>query len=119
MYQGRRQVSHEEEMHGPVAGRAAFAAFALMSLSACDVMVGMGGFGGKELAKDQWTRTYQLAPGGQLEIANTRCDRGGGDRRCAVEVIATDGARHDARRRQGSAAEVGDARAGVARPGLR
>ena len=64
-------------------GRAAFAAFALMSLSACDVMVGMGGFGGKELAKDQWTRTYQLAPGGQLEIANTNG---------AIEAEATDAA---------------------------
>ncbi len=62
--------------------RLAIAAFALMSLAGCDVMVGMGGFGGKELAKDQWTRSYTLAPGGQLEIANING---------AIEAEATDG----------------------------
>jgi hypothetical protein len=58
------------------------AAFALISLSGCDVMVGMGGFGGKELAKDQWKKSYPLAPGGQLEIANING---------AIETEATDG----------------------------
>jgi hypothetical protein len=61
----------------------AIAAFALVSLSGCDVMVGMGGFGGKELAKDQWKKSYPLAPGGQLQITNING---------AIEVEATDSA---------------------------
>jgi hypothetical protein len=62
--------------------RLAVAAFAVVSLAGCDVMVGMGGFGGKELAKDQWKKSYPLAPGGQLEIANVNG---------AIETEATDG----------------------------
>jgi hypothetical protein len=62
--------------------RIAVAGFAAISLSGCDVMVGMGGFGGKELAKDQWKKSYPLAPGGQLEIANING---------AIETEATDG----------------------------
>ena len=43
---------------------------AVLVLSGCDVMVGMGGLGGKEVARDQWTKTYPLPAGGQLEIVN-------------------------------------------------
>ncbi len=54
-----------------LAGHAAVLALAAVALSGCDVMVGMGGLGGREVAKDQWKRTYTLAAGGLLEIANT------------------------------------------------
>jgi hypothetical protein len=43
-------------------------------LSACDVRVGEGGFSlgmARGRATDEWTRTYTVAPGGQLEIVNT------------------------------------------------
>jgi len=45
-----------------------------LASAACDIKVGEGGdvsvdFGGK--ASDEWVRTYDLKPGGQLEIINT------------------------------------------------
>jgi len=55
---------------GRLLGHVAVLAVSIVTLSGCDVMVGMGGFGGKELAKDQWRRTYPLAAGGQLDIVN-------------------------------------------------
>ena len=42
----------------------------VLALTGCDVMVGMGGFGGREVAKDQWTRSYPLGAGGVFEVVN-------------------------------------------------
>lgn len=42
-------------------------ALALPFAAACDIV---GGFAGNERASEPWTKTYQLAPGGQLEITN-------------------------------------------------
>lgn len=47
--------------------RLALLAAACLSLTACDVS--LGDLGGR--ATDEWTRTYQLAPGGEIRIANT------------------------------------------------
>jgi hypothetical protein len=66
-----------------LSGQVVVLALAVVTLSGCDVMVGMGGFGGRELAKDQWKKTYTLAAGGQLEIANTSG---------SIRTEATDGA---------------------------
>jgi hypothetical protein len=70
-------------------GQAVCSALAIIALAGCDVMVGMGGFGGRELAKDQWTKTYTLAQGGQLEIVNTngsiRTEATDGD---VIEIVA-------------------------------
>jgi len=55
---------------GRLLAKAAALAFVLVALSGCDVMVGLGDFGGREQVKDQWTRSYPLSGGGQLEIVN-------------------------------------------------
>jgi DUF4097 and DUF4098 domain-containing protein YvlB len=41
---------------------------AVITLAGCDIVV--GGLTGKEVAKDEWTRSYSLAPDGQVEIVN-------------------------------------------------
>lgn len=63
-------------------GQVAVLALVAAALAGCDVMVGMGGFGGRELAKDQWKKTYTLAAGGQLEIINLNG---------SIQTEATDG----------------------------
>lgn len=63
--------------------RVAVLAVASVALCGCDVMVGMGDFGGRELAKDQWKKSYPLSAGGQLEIINVNG---------SIVTEATDGA---------------------------
>jgi len=79
---------------GQLVGHGLLLAALAVALSGCDVMVGMGGFGGKEIARDQWTRSYPLAAGGQLEIVNANgaieTDAADGN---TVEVTATRSAR--------------------------
>ena len=41
---------------------------AVITLAGCDIVV--GGLTGKEVAKDEWTRSYSLAPDGQVEVVN-------------------------------------------------
>lgn len=68
------------------AGLLAVAAAAL-SLAACDVVINSLDVKGR--ATDQWTRTYQVAPAGEVEIVNTNggieVTGGPGDK---VEVVA-------------------------------
>ncbi len=54
----------------------------VLALPGCDVMVGVGGLGGREVARDQWTRSYPLAAGGLFEIVNVNG---------AVKAEASDG----------------------------
>ncbi|MBE3072271.1 MAG: DUF4097 family beta strand repeat protein [Acidobacteria bacterium] len=65
-----------------LAGQGLVLATAILTLAGCDVMVGMGGFGGKEIAKNQWTKTFTLQAGGQLEIVNVNG---------AIQTEASDG----------------------------
>ncbi len=62
-------------------------AAAAVALAACDVVINSIDVKGR--ATDQWTRTYQVAPTGQIEIANTNggidVTGGPGDK---VEVVA-------------------------------
>jgi DUF4097 and DUF4098 domain-containing protein YvlB len=41
---------------------------AVITLAGCDIVV--GGLTGREVAKDEWTRSYSLAPDGQVEVVN-------------------------------------------------
>ncbi len=66
-----------------LAGQGLVLTTAILTLSGCDVMVGMGGFGGKEVAKNEWTKTFTLPAGGQLEIVNVSG---------AIRTEASDGA---------------------------
>jgi hypothetical protein len=52
-----------------LAGHAVVLLAAVIILSGCDIVV--GGLTGKEVAKDEWKRSYTLAPGGQVEVVNT------------------------------------------------
>jgi hypothetical protein len=52
-----------------LAGQAVVLLSAVIILTGCDIVV--GGLAGREVAKDEWKRSYTLAPDGQLEIVNT------------------------------------------------